>query len=516
MAISVIIPTYMRKDVLRLTLLSLYKQTYNQHYEVIVVDDGSIDGTGSMVQEMAKTSPMPITYIFKERGRDREAPKARNIGAKKAKYDKLVFLDQDEIASPRLLQKLSQAQGNDPYVFTVGQNLLLPIEALKEINDQVVLDGHSYQDTGVFARLRGINGMSLTSTISNIGCVSAKKFWEVGGFDESFIGYGYHDADLMNRLRSIGMIKIKVTDANAFHIAHRAGTVHAKAKHMYSQKEHDGRYLNNKLYMTIVLPVRNQLQYFNYCFDTLVKTFHRDQVKLIIIDDCSDDETKIALQKLSVSDNFKDFIILKRNNTVQGLTKNWNDAVKMALPSNYYLFLNSDIIFSNFAIYEMIKVLNNDERVGVVGPTTSYASTKQRIMDFYPTRYDVLEKPDIFAAVNALADKVRHIYRSAAQEELLDGVSGFCFLVRGEVFTKHKIFFDESFEGPANEVDFQREIKKAGYRSDWARLAYVHHFGKRTYYTEMGQDKANLLWAKAGLQLSKKWLGDKQNTKDKD
>lgn len=500
-SISVIIPTYNRKNVLYLTLLSLYKQTVNKPYEIIVVDDGSIDGTAEMVQEMAKTAPISIKYFFKERGRQREAPKARNIGAKNSKYERLVFLDQDEIASPLLLQKLTQS--TDKYIYTTGLNLFLSIESLKRITKDVVLDAASYNDGSIFAELRGPGGMVMSSTISNIGSVWKDMFWEVGGFDEAFIGYGYHDADLQNRLERIGCLKSKINDACAFHIAHTSGKVSAKAHFMYELKSKEGKYNKIKNYMTIILPVKNQIDYFEKCFASLIKLVVHRYAKILIIDDGSNEANKKKLEEFA-NGEFKEWIILHRFNKSIGLTKCFNFAVKK-MSSNYFLFVNSDTIFSFRSIAEMMHTINIDKGIGVVGPTTSFSSTKQRIDDFYPTRYDVIEKyddhPSIFRYVDSLADKIYNIYVNRQTELELDG---FCFLAKGIIFDKAGVYFDEIFEGPKCEVDWQRRARKSGYRSFWAQSSYVHHFGRRTYYTEMGKQKADLLWAKAGLQLKRK------------
>ena len=59
--ISVIIPTYNRRDLLRETLNSLVQQTYPKNcFEVIVVDDGSTDGTEEIA---AETFPFPLRYF---------------------------------------------------------------------------------------------------------------------------------------------------------------------------------------------------------------------------------------------------------------------------------------------------------------------------------------------------------------------------------------------------------------------------------------------------------------------
>ena len=48
--VTVVIPTYNRRDYLRLTLDSVFAQTFTD-YEVVVVDDGSTDGTRQMLDD---------------------------------------------------------------------------------------------------------------------------------------------------------------------------------------------------------------------------------------------------------------------------------------------------------------------------------------------------------------------------------------------------------------------------------------------------------------------------------
>ncbi len=59
--VSICIPTYNRKDYLKQTIESVFAQTYID-YEVILVDDGSTDGTA----EMLKSTGLPIRYYWQE------------------------------------------------------------------------------------------------------------------------------------------------------------------------------------------------------------------------------------------------------------------------------------------------------------------------------------------------------------------------------------------------------------------------------------------------------------------
>jgi len=97
--VSVIIPTYNRAHVLPRALDSVANQTYTD-YEVIVVDDGSTDGTADLISTFAKLRGR-ISYIRVERNRGAAA--ARNRGIDDARGTYIAFLDADDEWAPTKL-----------------------------------------------------------------------------------------------------------------------------------------------------------------------------------------------------------------------------------------------------------------------------------------------------------------------------------------------------------------------------------------------------------------------------
>lgn len=101
MKISVIIPTYNEKEVLEDCIESLGAQTYKD-FEIVVVDDGSTDGTADILRNLKVT--LPGFQFFEQK---HEGPgAARNLGAKHAKGEILVFVDADMIFDKNFLSKL--------------------------------------------------------------------------------------------------------------------------------------------------------------------------------------------------------------------------------------------------------------------------------------------------------------------------------------------------------------------------------------------------------------------------
>jgi glycosyltransferase involved in cell wall biosynthesis len=96
-SVSVIIPTYNRRELVQMAIDSVLGQTY-QDFELIVVDDGSSDGTD---QALAKYGNR-IEYLYQENAGESAA---RQRGVEHAQGDLLAFLDSDDVWLPEKLNK---------------------------------------------------------------------------------------------------------------------------------------------------------------------------------------------------------------------------------------------------------------------------------------------------------------------------------------------------------------------------------------------------------------------------
>jgi glycosyltransferase involved in cell wall biosynthesis len=101
--VSVVIPTYNRARQIEAALESVLAQTYPE-FEVIVVDDGSTDGTGEALRQLI-TQPggrgAPIRYFFQP---NQGQSMARNKGIAEARGEWIAFLDSDDVWLPEKLE----------------------------------------------------------------------------------------------------------------------------------------------------------------------------------------------------------------------------------------------------------------------------------------------------------------------------------------------------------------------------------------------------------------------------
>jgi glycosyltransferase involved in cell wall biosynthesis len=114
-SVSVIVPTYNRASFLPISLGSVLSQTY-RNTEIVVVDDGSTDGTRQVVLDLLGAQPLPYLYLHQE---NRGDPAARNRGLTAAQGMYIAFLDSDDSWFPHHLEATVGVLDTNPDVAAV-------------------------------------------------------------------------------------------------------------------------------------------------------------------------------------------------------------------------------------------------------------------------------------------------------------------------------------------------------------------------------------------------------------
>jgi glycosyltransferase involved in cell wall biosynthesis len=100
--ISVVVPTLNRKESLMACLQSLERQSYEREkFEVVIVDDGSTDGTEAAVQEYIRRSLLTIRYYNEQRS---GPGAARNLGVHHSQGEIIAFIEDDVLAHEHWLR----------------------------------------------------------------------------------------------------------------------------------------------------------------------------------------------------------------------------------------------------------------------------------------------------------------------------------------------------------------------------------------------------------------------------
>ncbi len=175
--ISICIPAYKAERYLALTLASIAAQTY-PHWELIVVEDGSQDGTAEIVTTFAATVRQSVRFLRHEENRG--LPATRNTGIEAALGNWVALLDSDDLWTPQHLESLVRKTQS-------------PREADLIHSGSILFES----DTGKFLEVRAPSDEMVETfphslfvgsyIIQPASVLLRKKLWEkVGGFDPVF------------------------------------------------------------------------------------------------------------------------------------------------------------------------------------------------------------------------------------------------------------------------------------------------------------------------------------------
>lgn len=192
MRISLVIPTHNRMSLLRRCLEAAVRQEYPD-YEAIVVDDGSTDETGSMVQQ-----EFPQVQLIRQEP-NRGPAAARNRGIEAASGAIIAFTDDDCLLPLNFLSRLAEGYRKYPDAAGVGGYLEAPDDLMRTnpfaryeayVTRRVYHAGSEEYLGGFECPAGGTNSMSYRASVLR----------EIGGFDESFPYAAGEDADLKWRI----------------------------------------------------------------------------------------------------------------------------------------------------------------------------------------------------------------------------------------------------------------------------------------------------------------------------
>ena len=260
--VSVVMPAYNIMQLLELNLISLYKQTYpSDRYEVIVIDDGSTDGT----LDMCKSLKTPYQLKVLNTGQNSGRAYSRNLGATAAEGEIIIFCDGDTLQPPKYIENHVKYHnltdnlvlGSLPLYFALCfthyyadfpdwqkevffdfvpelKCQCIDKKLVRVLKPEALLDNFEnarrlsyfprwYDD--YFNIINHFAAFSATPTswfCFNTRNVSVRKklFLESGGFDKNFKDFGFEDWELGYRLKATGACCDCQKDVVNFHQEH--------------------------------------------------------------------------------------------------------------------------------------------------------------------------------------------------------------------------------------------------------------------------------------------------------
>lgn len=227
--VSVIIPTYCRRELVARAIKSVLAQTY-ANLECIVVDDASTDDTADAVRSLASADER-VKCV--EHDSNRHVSAARNTGIQTAAGSLIAFLDDDDIWLPRKLEKqvyvLSQTSKDVGLVYcwfdTYRGNDCIGTR-------RPILTGHVFDD------------VLLNQPLGNASTLLCRRevVERIGGFDEELVRG--NDGDFIRRIArqyKVELVPEVLVHYFVDHAGHRRITGNTARDLQYSIKSHEAK-----------------------------------------------------------------------------------------------------------------------------------------------------------------------------------------------------------------------------------------------------------------------------------
>jgi glycosyltransferase involved in cell wall biosynthesis len=214
--ISIIIPVHNGEGLIQHCLSSIYTSKIEVPFEVIIVDDGSSDGTGDIVRQF------PCHYFkIKKSG----VAAARNFGITKAKGETLFFFDSDvRLKNDTIAKFLKHFQENkDVYIIQGRWAIDSPASTLSR---RFLLLKYTYNLRRLFGSRRRVEVANLET-----GCMAirAEVFKYFKGFDEGFKSSGGEEHEFGTRL----LERYKIYYYSDIFVEHAFGNMRETMKKIY-------------------------------------------------------------------------------------------------------------------------------------------------------------------------------------------------------------------------------------------------------------------------------------------
>ena len=209
----------------------------------------------------------------------------------------------------------------------------------------------------------------------------------------------------------------------------------------------------------IVVPVYNHLDATRNCWSSVRKNTGKPH-KLVIVDNGSTEDVEYEVDQNNIE--------VIRNEANMGFAHACNQGIE-ATHGDYVVILNNDTIVPPGWIERLLWHMDNDDSVGIVGPSTSFASTIQQIPVSYRNERGLYEFSEEVYARN----------RHKSME--VDKVVGVCMLMRRKMLEEIGLFDTRFGIGNFEDDDICLRAKLGGYKVIWAKDVFVHHEGSKTF-----------------------------------
>jgi GT2 family glycosyltransferase len=227
--------------------------------------------------------------------------------------------------------------------------------------------------------------------------------------------------------------------------------------------------------MSIVVAIHDAPRVTRRCLASLEK--YAAESEIILVDDGSKrSETLDLIRRSSVRNGWK----VVRHEKSLGHSEACRAGAELATRP-YLCLLNSDTVVTPWCWRRVKEVLEQDQNIGIAGPSTCIAATSQ-VLSLAENLGAYWNESQICVFANRLLTQL--------QEPVvvdLEWVSGFAFFIRRNLWNELG-GFDPELPDYGNEFELCSRVAEKGCRVVWIRDSYIHHFGGESYGTKFGEE----------------------------
>jgi GT2 family glycosyltransferase len=273
--VSIIVPNYNGMNYLAECLESVFAQDFEGLFEVILVDNGSTDGSVQYVKETYQND-VAVIQLAENYG----FCSAVNIGVKKAKYEFVLLLNNDVVLDKFFLREITKCMNQRTDCFSCASKMIQyhRRDLLDGAGDLMTILGWAVQ-RGVGERITKYNEVSeVFSTSGGASLFRKSMFTDLGLLDEAFISY-LEDVDIGYRAQLQGFINLYCPTAICWHMGSATtGMKYSQYKVKYSARNSVLLlYKNMPTFQLIInLPfilLGHLIRYFYFCKHNLGKLY---------------------------------------------------------------------------------------------------------------------------------------------------------------------------------------------------------------------------------------------------
>ncbi len=504
--VSVILPTYNRRELVQDSIKSVLDQSYRD-FELIVVNDAGED-ISDIIEEL--NSENKIRYFAHETNKGLSA--ARNTGMREAKGKYIACLDDDDIYYSEHLETLVEFLENNDYqaAYTDAYRVhkrkqgdeiiegkkdipysndfdyrmilvwnLLPVicmmheKACTDDAGQFDENLSSHEDWDLWIRI------SRKYRIAHVKKVTCEfSWWE----DKS----GMTSGNLRDMFRTMNMVYDKtmhlvenypeLIDLRRKHIElYKVKLIESEKKEPKTEEKMEiaeNKETMTKSKVSIVIPVFNNAEYTEKCLEEIYKLTPPELLhEIIVVDNGSTDRTPDLLE--SYKEKYRNFKYFSNPQNL-GFGKACNQGMKLNT-GDYVLLLNNDTIPLEGWLSALVQEAEKDEQIGIAGPLMLYPENQL-------IQHAGVKIAKIEGNIHAYHDYIlRNLDNTPQIRESRDvqAVTGAAMLIKRDVIRKIGCLSEEylnSFE----DIDFCFSAAEAGFKIRYCASSILYHYESAT------------------------------------